>query len=330
MGRAIRMAVGLLSAVATLAAGAGPAIADQLFAPSSYRNTPLAANAPLDWMSRAYVFDVATKASSLGAYVNDDAYSTPVYTVPADQPVTQVIVDDPRYQLCGYGNPCLVEQWRAVPLPANPVPSPGTDGHLVVYQPSTDTVWEFWRFKLVGGRPHAYFGGRLPNVSTNPGHFTSSPGTRYGASATSIPLLVGLQRISELEAGAIEHVVDFAISDPQRGFRFPAQRGDGTSWLVTAPPEGTCFRLPANLNLASFELTPYGLTLARAIQKYGLVLRDRTAPGVVVYAEMPTDGSDPYTGPDGIFGGLDNTGGPGGVLRNFPWNQLQALAAGTC
>jgi hypothetical protein len=329
LGRASRIAIAVLSAVATLAVGSGPAVADQLFAPSSYRNTPLPANAPIDWMSRSYVLDVAGKASR-GAYVNYASYSTPVYTVPADQPTTAVVVDDPRYQQCLYGDPCLIEQWRAVPLPADPVPSPGTDGHLVVYQPSTDTLWEFWKFRMVSGQPHAYFGGSLEHVSTNPGHFTSSPGTRYGASATGIPLLVGLQRLSELRAGAIEHVVDFAIHEPQRGFRFPAQRGDGTNLLLTAPSEGTCFRFPPSLDLASYGLTPYGAVLARAIQKYGLVLRDRSGPGLVVYAEIPTDGSDPYTAPDGIFGGLNNDGDPGGVLRNFPWYQLQALAPGTC
>ena len=325
--------IGLLALLALggLLALPGPVTAQQLFAPSSYRNTPLPPNAPIDPLSSSYVLDVAQKASSIGAHVNYESYSAPVYTVPANQPTIQVIVDDPAHTDCLNGNPCLVEQWREVPLPATAAASPGTDGHLVVYQPSSDTFWEFYRFRWTAdGKPHAYYGGRMQNVSSNPGHFTNPPGPRFGATGTSIPLLVGLQRISELQVGTIDHVISFALNTPQMGFRWPAQRGDGNNPLITAPKEGTCFRFPASLNLASFNLTPYGLTLASAIQRYGLVLMDATSTGLVVYGEIPTDGSNPYEGPGGILGSLDNSGGGGGVLRNFPWNQLQALAAGTC
>lgn len=308
----------------------GVASADQLFAPSSYRNTPLTANAPVDLLSTAYVSDLGNKIAQIGVHLNYSDYSTPVYTVPATQPTQQVIVDNPSHQTCGYGNPCLIEQWRNVPLPANPVPASGTDGNLVVYQPSTDTLWEFWQFKMVSGQPHAMYGGRMQNVSTNPGYFTAAPGTQFGAAATSIPLLMGLQRISELQAGTINHAVSFSMNTPQQGFRWPAQRGDGTSLLTTVAKEGTCFRFPASLNLASYNLTPYGLTLARAIQQYGMVLTDATTTGVALYGEIATDGTDPYGGTGGILGGLDSSGGGGGVLRNIPWSQLQALAQNTC
>jgi hypothetical protein len=324
----------VLVVLSTLAASfatlAGPVAAEQLFAPSSYRNSPLPPDAPTDPMSAAYVLDLSLKASAIGAHLNYESYSVPVYTVPAGQPTTQVIVDDPNHQQCAYGNPCLIEQWRNVPLPPDAVPSPGTDGHLVVYQPSSDTMWEFHRFRRVGDRPHSFHGGRIQGVSSNPGHYTDPPGTQFGATATSIPLLVGLQRVSELQAGSINHVVSFTLNNPRLGFRWPAQRGDGTNPLLISAPEGTCFRLPASLDLSAYDLTPYGLTLARAVQQYGMVMVDQTIAGLVVYGEIPTDGSDPYGGPDGILGGLDNSGGVGGVLRNFPWQRLQALAEGTC
>src|SRR5438128_683363 len=59
--------------------------------------------------------------------------------------------------------------------------------------------------------------------------------------------------------------------------------------LVNAAPEGTCFRLPASLNLGSNNPSPYGLTLARAVQQYGMVMTDATTTGLVVYGEIPTD-----------------------------------------
>lgn len=327
----------LLAAAAASGAVSAPVAGAQIFAPSSYRNTPLSDSAPVDPLSSSYVLDLTQKVRLDGAFVNTTSYSTPVYTVPSTQPTQPVIVDNPAHNPCipgeTYGNPCLVEQWQAVPLPANPVPSAGTDGDLVVYQPSTDTMWEFWRFRVdpLSGQAHAVYGGRIQNFSSNPGYYTATPGTQFGVAATSIPLLAGLQQISELQAGAIDHVVSAALLAPQRGFRWPAQRGSGINPVVTAAKEGTCFRLPATLNLAGYNLSHYGLILATAIQRYGMVITDATATtGLDFYAEGPHDGTDPYGGPNGIFTGLDPSAGAGGVLRNFPWSKLQALAPGTC
>ena len=319
----------LLVCAAMLAASA-PASAQSTFSPESFRNTPLPADAPLDTLSGPYVNDLAGKVEGYGASVNHAAYSTPVYTVTTRHKRRQVFVTDPAHRGCDTGSPCLVEQWRRVPLPKYPVPAPGSDGWMVVHQPATDTMWEFFRFRVANGKPMAAYGGRIEHVSQNPGYYTSTPGSGFGAAATGIPLLAGLQRIGELRAGSIDHVVSFAMRDPQRGYRWPAQRGDGRNALVTAAPEGTCFRLPANLDLESLGLTPYGLTLARAVQRYGMVMSDATTVGAAFFAEAGRKGTDPYTGPGGIFGGLQAGGGPDGVLRGFPWRSLQALAPGAC
>jgi hypothetical protein len=327
--------------------------ADQLFAPGSYRNTPLAANAPLSPMSSSYVLDLAGKVNSHGAHVNVTSYGVPIYTVPDGQATTRVHVANaghPDRLDCkdaagnnAYGAPlCLAKQWEAVPLPAGATPSSGTDGSLVVYQPSKNTLWEFWKYRLdeITGQPTAEFGGRLENVHTNPGHFTDPPGNRFGAAATKIPHLVGTIRISEFQADAINHVVSFVMKDPGKPFVWPAQNSDGTNQLATVAPEGSCFRLPASLNLTTLGLTKPGYTIARAVQKYGMVMtdsagvgivNDRPGVGVAFAGETSTSGPDPYHGPGTIFGSLDeNSTGANGVLRNFPWSQLQALRAGTC
>jgi hypothetical protein len=325
----LRVAAAVLAILGTLAVAA-PAEAQQLFSADSYRNTPLPPDAPVDVLSGAYVNDLAGKAESSGAFVNHAAYSTPVYTVTPRHKKRQVFVTGAGHRDCSNGSPCLVEQWRRVPLPKYPVPAPGTDGWMVVYQPSSDTMWEFWKFRMSGGRAYAEFGGRIEHLSANPGYYTATPGARFGASATSIPLLAGLQRIDELRSGSINHVVSFAMRDPQRGFRWPAQRGDGVNALIAAAPEGTCFRLPATLNVDALPLTPYGRTLARAVQRYGMVMSDSTSVGLAFFAEVGRKGTDPYSGPNGIFTGLQNSGGPDGVLRGFPWRSLQALAPGVC
>jgi hypothetical protein len=323
-GRAVRAA--LVCAVVGLCALSitGPAAADQLFAPNSYRNTPLPDNAPIDLLSPAYVLDLASKAYDSGAFVNHAKFSAPVYRIEAGQARRTVTVDNPAHRDCRPSSPCLAEQFSGVPLPDGVEASPGSDSSLILYQPGTDTAWEFWRFRMVGGQPHAYYGARIDEVDQHPGYLSRE---HFGVAASGIPLLVGLQRLSELRAGQIDHVVSFAMKDPQGGFRWPAQRGDGENPLPTAAQEGTCFRLPASLDVDKLGLTVYGRILARAVQRYGMVLTDETNAGVAFPAEIPTDGSEPY---DQIFGGLDNTGAPGGVLNRFPWERLQALAPGTC
>jgi hypothetical protein len=335
MRRALRRSAGVAAVVVLCAPAATPAHAanDGLFHPDSYRNKPLAANAPLDPNSGLYAADLRMKVSQMGVWVNTDYYSYPIYTVPAGHPTRPVEVrDNPDHANCLVGNPCLPQQWAAVPLPDDATPAVGSDGHLVVHQPSSDTFWEFWRFRWEpDGTPVATYGGRMEDVSTNPGHFTDPPGDRFGASATSIPLLAGVQRIAELQAGVIDHAVSVAIAEPGDAFRWPAQREDGDNKLPWAVHEGMRFRLPASLNIDALNLPDYAEMVAKAVQKHGMVVSDGMADGplgevgLVFYAEDPTPtGSDPYDAPGGIFDGI----GPNeaGQFRNFPWDKLQVLA----
>ena len=95
---------------------------------------------------------------------------------------------------------------------------------------------------MVGGQPHAYYGARISHLDTHPGYLSRQ---NFGVAASGIPLLVGLQRMTELRAGHIDHVVSFAMKDPQQGFRWPAQRSDAIEHARRpAAQEGTCFRLP--------------------------------------------------------------------------------------
>ena len=321
MRRAVLLAAGALLAASFIVA---PARAyDGLFATTSYRNAPLAPDAPVSPLSKVYVSDLARKAQRLGVWVNTTAFSTPVYTVGPDQPTTTVTVYNPSDPSAST-NASLQQQWTDVPLPPGAQPAAGTDGCLVIYQPNVfgGRIWEFWRFSPNNGHPFAVFGGRLDDVVDNPGYFADG----HGASASGIPLLVGLQRIAELRSGAIDHAVNVAISNPGDVHRWPAQRDDGTNPLPTAVKEGMRFRLPASLDIDALHMPPYATMVAKAIQRYGLVVTDGTGSevGVVFYAEDPTPtGTNPYVGPTGIFDGIPPS--ETGQFLNFPWDKLQLL-----
>jgi hypothetical protein len=217
-------------------------------------------------------------------------------------------------------NPALAEAFQRVPIPLNAVEAAGTDGHLVVWQPSTDTMWEFWRaYKWLDGW-HAVYGGRMTGVSTNPGHFTDPP--VWGATATSLPLLGGLIRLEELEAGRIDHALAFAIPEIRRQvYSWPAQRTDGSSFRPDAIPAGTRFRIDPRLDLSTLPMSPLVRRMAEAVQRYGMVVRDG-GRAVAFYAEDSTPtGRNPYLGPTGYFEGRYVSH----LLQEFPWEHLQAL-----
>jgi hypothetical protein len=288
-------------------------LAARPFAASSFWNAPLAADAPLDRLSPVYAAELRAQVARTTPWINTTRFSVPVYTVPAGRPTVRVALDTRV-------SPALQAAFERVPLPAGARPAAGSDATLVVWQPSTDRMWEFWRAQRRDDGWHAAWGGYMPDVSASPGHYVDPP--RWGASATSLPVLGGLMRISELRAQRIDHALALAIPDVRAGaWSWPAQRTDGKDPSPLAIPAGTRFRIDPRADLDKLPMTPLVRAMAKAAQRYGMVVRD-TGSNVAFYAEDPTPtGSDPYTGDGGIFGGRY----PSALLRQFPWQYVQAL-----
>ena len=284
------------------------------FAPDSFWNTPLAADAPLDPGSDAMVADLGRQLTQWAPYISTTSYSSPVYTVPSGQATVPVTLDSDSPA------PELRDAFAQVPIPAGAVPAVGTDGHMIIHQPSTDTMWELWRGDKQANGWHASWGGKMKNVSTNPGFYTNP--TNWGSTATSLPFLGGLIRMSELDAGHIDHALAMSIPEPRSGaFAFPAQRSDGISSSPDAIPEGARLRLDPALDLDSIQMAPIVRMVAEAAQRYGIVLRDKSG-SISIEAEDPTPtGTDPYWGTDGWFQGKS----PATLMRAFPWEHLQIM-----
>lgn len=282
------------------------------FAPSSFWNAPLPANAALDGLSSTYVSDLRRQLTQWRPWINTTDYSTPVYTVGGGQPTVRVKLET--------NVPALQAAWERVPIPAGARPASGSDETMVVWQPSTDTLWEFWLTQERADGWHARWGGRLEHVSSSPGYYANP--SSWGASGTSLPMLGGLVRLSELRAGRIDHALAIALPQTRAGvFSWPAQRSDGRVNSPQAIPEGTRFRIDPRLDLSRVPMSPVVRQMALAAQRYGMVVRD-TAGAVAFYAEDPTPtGSNPFTGAGGFFAGQY----PSQLLAQFPWAHLQAL-----
>ncbi len=267
---------------------------------------------------RAFDEEVAAEESEEGPNIDTTRWSVPIYTVPADEPTVRVKLLN--------NSKTLQAAWDAVPLPANAQPAVGTDKHLVVWQPSSDRLWEFWRLEKTTEGWQAPWGGAMQNVSSNPGVYGPEawPGadTGWGGSASSLSLAGGLITLEDLQLGQINHALAMAIPDVRAGvYTSPAQRDDGVSTDPLSLPEGAHLRLDPNLNLAALHLPHLTLMLAEAAQRYGIFVRSQAA-NIVLYAQDPIPtGTEPYTGPTGYFEGKY----PYQLLASFPWKHLQLL-----
>ena len=63
---------------------------------------------------------------------------------------------------------------------------------MTIWQPKTDTLWEFWQASKQSDGWHASWGGAIKHVSQSRGYYTTNswPGLsqpNWGATATSLP-----------------------------------------------------------------------------------------------------------------------------------------------
>ncbi len=300
-----------LPAVLAGATGAQATTTERFFAPTSFWNTPVPPNAALHPRSAEVVAELIRQKDAYGGpWINIERYSIPIYRV--GPKVKRVRVAEPPGLFHRRGSPFRLTN---APIPARARASAGQDKHVVVWQPSSDTMWEFWGFSRTGSTYFAKAGARIPDVSRSPG-IIEAP---YGATASGLPAAGGVITERDIRRGRIDHVLAIAIPEPLRErLTLPATRTDGWSENPDAPMEGQRFRLDPTLDIASLRLHPLIRMMAVAAQDYGIVVRDK-AGALVFFGEDPAGlGRNPFTR---LLGGRDRKA----LLAGFPWDRLQAL-----
>ena len=319
MNRAMSAA---LLALAAHGACAASLPTDAVFAPGSFWYAPIPRGAPLHRDSAAFVqeFLRQKKAYYGNVNLNTRKYASPVYVAGPDVPLTDVT--EWNCQRKGFTDKQLAQQWKAVPIPAYAEAADGSDAEMTIYQPSSDTLWEFWRVRKEGGAWQACWGGRLARVSHSDGVF---PG-HYGTTATSLPFIGGQITAAELQRGEIRHAIGIALVDAEHFSvaSWPAHRSDGYNpqHQPNRIPEGLRMRLDPELDLDRLKLHPVARIIARAAQKYGFVVWDK-AGAISLRLENPKSSTargapDPYPA---LFKGT----GASNILDGFPWDRLQFL-----
>jgi hypothetical protein len=311
-------------AAATAAATARPTNEFARFGPW---NTKLPRNVPLAPNSAAIVANIKQdKDDNFQVWAfNTHTWSSPIYHVDARTPrlrwtyVNCLNLPDP--------DPVIFDVLASVPTPPGMLVSQGTDNTVAIYQPSTDTYWDFWRAAQdAAGNWSACWGGRIDHYSRNPGIFRNP----QGAAATGLPFGAFLTRIDELRRGHIDHAVNIQTVRVRKDcVSWPANRTDGEFTGEDFPCEGQRFRLDPAFDVTTLR-SPAARTLARAMQEYGLIMTDK-AGSLATQGEDPrplmarTGGTDPYRDlidpnhefPADVY--------PYIVLAEIPVDRLQAL-----
>jgi hypothetical protein len=279
----------------------------RFFAPGSVWNRPLPGDSPVARDSHALVSRLQKQVKTAGPWIATTNFSVPIARAGRHQRRVKVTLDT------GYAP--LQRAFASVPVPPGARPAPGGDRHLVVWQPSTNTMWEFWLMQRKRDGWHARWGARIRNVSRSPG-INPSP---TGATASGLPLVGGLMTLPELRRGRIDHALAVALPSTRAGVAaWPATRTDGQDPSPTAIPEGTRFRLDPKVDVGRLGLSRTGEAIARAAQRYGIIVRDK-AGAVVFYGQEP-----PRTNPrayHAVFRGAY----PNQILARFPWDRLQVV-----
>jgi hypothetical protein len=108
-------------------------------APGSVWNTSQEANTETDPTSTTLVETVSRWGAHNMNGISTTSYSSPIYTVPANQPTSKVVLD--------WSSPPLNTALQAVPIPVGATTAKGSDEQMVVYQPSSHQLWEFWHMR---------------------------------------------------------------------------------------------------------------------------------------------------------------------------------------
>jgi len=160
----------------------------------------------------------------------------------------------------------------SAPIPDSAQPAAGSDAQLIVHDAATGDEWGFWQVSRRSDGSWSAVNGYHYNTT-----WSGVPPHGFGSRGAGVPYLAGLIRPCEIAQGSIDHAIAFAYSSPSPSFVYPATKSDGTSTAPNALPEGS--RLQLDPSMTSAELAQTGctgpcLTIARALQQYGMYLVD--------------------------------------------------------
>jgi hypothetical protein len=158
------------------------------------------------------------------------------------------------------------------PIPPDAIIEGNDDQHVLVLEKDNCMLYEmYYAVPQEDGSWTAYAGAvfDLKSHDLRTAEWTS-------ADAAGLPILPGLVRYDEVEAGEIRHALRFTAPDTQRAFVWPARHYASDIEDEDYPPMGARFRLRTDFDMS--EYSPEAQVILRALQTYGMILSDNGSP----------------------------------------------------
>ncbi|MFM7064360.1 MAG: hypothetical protein ACKO04_12835, partial [Actinomycetes bacterium] len=175
------------------------------------------------------------------------------------------------------------------PVPASPVvegaPTPQWDKHVIMVDQADCTSYELIQYdslwRSLFGSVKALAGAKVPLGSTAATRTTN---------AAQTPMVGQNVLVSEVTAGAVDHVVGFCTTELHPGHVWPARASDGKSSNPSAIKTGAWLRLKAGTSTSGF--TGQARPIVEALRTHGMVLTDTCGQKFALMGENSTAWND--------------------------------------
>jgi hypothetical protein len=245
------------------------------FSPTSWWNSPVPVDAPHNADQTGILNYLRTAPDNAGGCLR----LAGSHQNPWGQPVYWALPGDPQYSVsvaAGHRPPEL----STLRIPLGAEPAHNSDGSMSVYDLDRgyvvlltdahyDAPTDRWS---ASGATVTYLASngldRRTGLSDDPRNYGSHRGNNGADSVV---------RLDEVRNGAVEHVLKVSSGpelSPQWGFPMTGSDGDGPVDDPAVPPEGLRLRIKPSVDLASLDLDPQALVIAKALQTYGMYLGD--------------------------------------------------------
>ncbi len=236
------------------------------FPASSLWNTNIA-NAPVDPNSAAYINFIGNSTPlhpDFGSGLYDgQTIGIPYTVVPGTQSLVHI-----NYTL--YGDE---SDPGPMPIPFNALiegyPQPGNgDRHVLILDKGNCWLYELYYAFNQNASGWSAGSGAVWDLEAN----EMRPYTWTSADAAGLPILPGLVRYDEVQAGAINHAIRVTLQNSQEAFTPPASHWAPNSGNQYAAPMGMRLRLKASFNISGFS--QQNQVILTALKQYGMIMAD--------------------------------------------------------
>jgi hypothetical protein len=230
--------------------------------------------------------------------LNSASWSIPYYVGSSTDPLVTVTNTDTLF-------PVPPQQ---IHIPANATPAApavsGGDHHMSFYDKTQPTkLYSYWGCSFKNGS-NASGGitcglGSVSNVCMD--------GVNGVTGANDYDYSAGVISVADIQSGVISHALRYSVSTDiakspgstwQQNIPWPNTHEDynGPSMYTGYLVYGSTIGIPQSVNLSNLGLSPGGLLLAKALQKYGAIMRDTGGTDQVTFYADPAEANSTLVG----------------------------------